>query len=158
MNDLILPEISEKVYRLVGSLSSNLHPLLVLAGGHHVGKTLMAQMLEGRGQGTVVNFNALLARFLLQNDQRVISADRMSGYITSLERRVMSPYIFDNIELIFLRNLHIAAIPFFQAMARHAPAVIVWPTAVVNGVFNFSQPNRPDYYSFYDPDVLVINL
>ncbi len=158
MNDVISPEISEKVYRLVGSLSSNLHPLLILAGGHHVGKTIMAQTLEGRGQGTVVNFSAFLARFLLQNDQRAISADRVSGYITSLEQRVVPPYIFDNIELIFLKNLHIAAIPFFQALARHAPIVVVWPTAVANGIFNFSQPNRPDYYSFYNPDVLVINL
>ena len=152
----------DELNNLLPTLPQQYHRLILVVGGHGVGKTRLLKKFSRRAEGAVpyLNLNlALSGRLLdLTGKERPLRARRLLAEI--LDERPEETLALDNIELLFEPTLHQDPLVLLQGLSRNRSLIVSWPGNYdkTGSILTYAEPGHPEYRRYQKPEAVVITL
>lgn len=131
--------------------------LVLLVGKSGSGKTTALRALAESMGSAVINVNLNLSASLLELNakQRVL---RLPELLARMTDDVKPPVIFDNLEILFGRDLRQDPLRLLQGLSRNRSVVASWNGTASGGKLLYAETGHPEYRCYDSVDALIVTM
>jgi len=152
-----------QVIEAIRLVASDRHKLVILLGGHGLGKTTLLKDIAPEVGGKYVNLNLRLTELLLSLPRRQyddgVTVHRLIDELCDELSPDRRPLLVDNVEILFSPELgRINPVDTFKRMSRQRPVVLALPARRQGPYAEYSTLGRDDHMRFPLEDYTVIQM
>ncbi|MGI6303386.1 MAG: BREX-3 system P-loop-containing protein BrxF [Verrucomicrobiota bacterium] len=149
--------IHEKLQSALRTVDTLYYRLVLLVGPSGVGKTSVLRAFAEETGTSLINVNLALSRELLEMTatQRAL---RLSPLLDQITREANPPFLLDNLEILFDKDLKQDPLRLLQGMSRNRPVVAAWNGTFKGGNLTYAAPGHPEYRYYDSQDALIISM
>ena len=142
-----------------GDAANRYSRLVLVVGDHGAGKSALIHQFAEEVSAKVLSMGAELASGLLDVSarQRPAAAADLAGDLIRA-RSSSGLTIIDNIEVLFLPELHLNPLKLLQDAARNRVVVATWPGSATQDSLRFGRSPHPASRSYASPESLLVAI
>ena len=131
------------------------HRLILVVGESGSGKTTILRALAEENHCPLINVSLAISKELLEltEKQRVL---RLQEIIDKIADEVESPLFFDNLEILFDKQLKQDPLRLLQRISRNRIVIASWNGRYNNKRLSYAEIDHPEYRAYDSVDTLVV--
>jgi Cdc6-like AAA superfamily ATPase len=149
--------IKDQLKRSLQIVDDMYYRLVLLVGEVGTGKTKILRDLADELGVPVININLTLATKLLDLTVKQ-RPSHLAEIMNNLLDKTQAIVIFDNVEILFDKNLQHDPLRVLQNLSRNHTIITSWSGTLSHGKLIYAEKDHPEYRSYDKQGLMIINM